>query len=310
MTVLSLVLALILDLVTGGPPLSWRPRVLLRRLVTLLADHWPRRLVPARWQGIAFPVAVLLVTFILVSLATALGALLGVGWIVQGLLVYLAMYGAGAGRTVRQIAGRLQRSMHISARELLAEWIGNAFGNIGEKRLIGVSLERLASSLAMGYCAPLLYGLLGGAGLVWFYAAVRFLGSEAKANGRAPLWLLKLELVLEMLPSWCAAGLLALTAPLAGGGFGDSWRIARRDGMFASNPSRGIPVAAMAGALGVTLGGPVMTGQVLVRAPTFGNGPLPETEDLERGLTLFWVAYLGGALILAVPAALLLFRLL
>ncbi len=60
-----------------------------------------------------------------------------------------------------------------------------------------------------------------------------------------------------------------------------------RDARKHASPNAGWPEAAMAGALGVRLGGAVRYDGVLVDRPVFGDGPAPTADDLNRGLSLY-----------------------
>jgi adenosylcobinamide-phosphate synthase len=87
---------------------------------------------------------------------------------------------------------------------------------------------------------------------------------------------------------------------LAGGrGLTVMWRDAPRH----ASPNAGWPEAAMAGALGVSLGGPAAYDGVSVARPRFGDGQAPALVDLERGLRLYrracailWILVAVGAL--------------
>ena len=46
----------------------------------------------------------------------------------------------------------------------------------------------------------------------------------------------------------------------------------------------------MAGALGVSLGGPTSYDGVVHERPVFGNGPAPGVSDLRRGLRIYVIA--------------------
>jgi adenosylcobinamide-phosphate synthase len=97
------------------------------------------------------------------------------------------------------------------------------------------------------------------------------------------------------------AGLLIVLA--AGGGLRVMWRDAPRH----ASPNAGWPEAAMAGALGVELGGAATYEGVTHERPSFGTGRRPQSADLGRALQIYleacaWLWTL--ALALAVGAAL------
>jgi adenosylcobinamide-phosphate synthase len=91
-----------------------------------------------------------------------------------------------------------------------------------------------------------------------------------------------------------------LVGGLAGLVAGRGWRTMLRDAGKHASPNSGWPEAAMAGALGVQLGGPASYDGVPHDRPTFGDGPRPSPLDLHRGLGL----YLRACAILAAALAL------
>jgi adenosylcobinamide-phosphate synthase len=67
-----------------------------------------------------------------------------------------------------------------------------------------------------------------------------------------------------------------------------AWATARRDAKKHDSPNSGWPEAAMAGALGVTLGGPRAYQGELVDLPAFGSGRNDLTRnDIRRALWLY-----------------------
>ena len=91
---------------------------------------------------------------------------------------------------------------------------------------------------------------------------------------------------------------------LAGGG---GLRVMWRDAPRHASPNAGWPEAAMAGALGVELGGAATYEGVKHERPLFGSGRRPESADLGRALQIYLEAcgvLWALALALAVGAAL------
>src|SRR3569833_3154340 len=77
-----------------------------------------------------------------------------------------------------------------------------------------------------------------------------------------------------------------------------------KDASKHASPNAGWPEAAMAGALGVRLGGPTAYDGVIHERPVFGTGPAPEMKDLARGLRVYIIACLLLWLIVAAVAIL------
>jgi adenosylcobinamide-phosphate synthase len=103
-------------------------------------------------------------------------------------------------------------------------------------------------------------------------------------------------------PSRATAALTVALAPLAGGSRVEALRAWLRDGRRHPSPNAGQCEAAMAGALGVRLGGRnVYHGRVEER-PVLGDGKPPEAADIRRAARLS-AAVGAAALALAVGHA-------
>jgi len=107
--------------------------------------------------------------------------------------------------------------------------------------------------------------------------------------------------------SWPAAragaALAAACAPIVGGSSTASWRALRRDGAAHPSPNAGRMEAAFAGALGVTLGGPLSYGGRVERRAPLGDGRAPATPDIGRAARLSLAVGAAAALICAAARA-------
>ena len=86
--------------------------------------------------------------------------------------------------------------------------------------------------------------------------------------------------LMNLIPARIAGALIVLVA-------WRGWRTMLRDASKHASPNSGWPEAAMAGALGVRLGGPVDYDGLLHHRASFGDGPRPSPLDLRRGLGLY-----------------------
>jgi adenosylcobinamide-phosphate synthase len=102
----------------------------------------------------------------------------------------------------------------------------------------------------------------------------------------------RLDDLLNFIPARLAAGALVAGAWCAGQPARPAWAMLRRDGRLTASPNAGLTMAAMAGALGVTL--------EKVGHYRLGEGPAPDVPAIERGLTVArWASalFLAGALL-------------
>ncbi|HEX9155443.1 MAG TPA: adenosylcobinamide-phosphate synthase CbiB, partial [Nitrospira sp.] len=158
----------------------------------------------------------------------------------------------------RELAGR-----NIpGARQAVGMIVGRDTASLSEAEIVRATVETIAESAADGVIAPLVYLTLGGAPLALAYKAINTLDSmighrdERYADfGWASA---RLDDLANWIPARLTAGFMVLTAGLATGKWErtiESWRILLRDGAKHPSPNSGRPEAAMAGALGVQLGG-------------------------------------------------------
>jgi adenosylcobinamide-phosphate synthase len=156
--------------------------------------------------------------------------------------------------------------------------------------------------------APLFYLCLGGPLLAIAYKAVNTLDSMVGYRnerylefGRASA---RFDDLANFIPARITGLLMVAAAPLFGLSAKNSWRVMRRDGRNHSSPNSGIPEAAVAGALGVRLGGTNLYGGRPVEKPTIGDAVKQISQESWRGavklmygaealLVLIWLLITG-----------------
>jgi adenosylcobinamide-phosphate synthase len=170
------------------------------------------------------------------------------------------------------------------------------------------AVESLAENLTDGFVAPVCFYVLGalvggvGAGLAfaWAYRAVNtadamigYRRDELEYLGRATA---RADDLLNYLPARLAAWALVAGAWLARQSAAGAARAWRRDGGRTESPNAGQTMAAMAGALGVSL---EKAGHYRL-----GEGPPPDPEAIDRAMRVErWAAALCLAVALLALAA-------
>jgi adenosylcobinamide-phosphate synthase len=162
-----------------------------------------------------------------------------------------------------QSVSRALRGGNVSgARQAVGMIVGRDTDDLPEDELVRATVETIAESTADGVIAPLLYLAVGGAPLALAYKAVNTLDSMVGHRDERHLhfgWAsARLDDLANWIPARATAGLIVVGSGIAGGQWSrmrDSWRILLRDGHRHPSPNSGRPEAAMAGALGVQLGG-------------------------------------------------------
>jgi len=172
----------------------------------------------------------------------------------------------------------------IAARTAVGMIVGRDTGALDASGVAAAAIESLAESFNDGIVAPTLWLAVGGVGGLFAYKAVNT--ADSLIGHREPRWkdfgwaAARTDDLMNLGPARLAGALIA-----AAGGSG--WTVMLRDARRHASPNAGWPEAAMAGALGVRLGGAVAYDGVLTERPTFGNGPAPTTADLRRALKIY-----------------------
>ncbi len=184
-----------------------------------------------------------------------------------------------------------------AARAAVALIVGRDTETLDQEGVAAAALESLAESFNDGVVAPLFWFLVGGLAGLFAYKAVNTADSiigHREEPYRCFGWAAaRTDDLMNLIPARIAGALIALVA-------GRGWATMLRDASKHASPNSGWPEAAMAGALGVQLGGSASYDGVAHDRPTFGDGPRPSPLDLHRGLGLYLraCAMLAAALIL------------
>lgn len=145
------------------------------------------------------------------------------------------------------------------ARVLVARMVGRETQSLDESEIIRATVESVAESINDGVVAPLLYAFLGGAPLALSYKAVNTLDSMIGHKNERYMkfgWAAaRLDDLANFIPARITGLLIPGAALILRKDFGQSFITILRDRKKHPSPNAGIPEAAIAGALGVKLGG-------------------------------------------------------
>ncbi len=193
------------------------------------------------------------------------------------------------------------------ARQAVSLMVGRDTARLTETEISGATIESVAENTSDGVIAPLFYLVIGGPPLALAYKAVNTLDSMIGHQNepyRDIGWAsAKLDDLVNFIPSRLSAGLLVVSAHIRHVAVANAWRIYRRDCSRHASPNSGHPEAAMAGALGVLLGGPATYDGVQVERPQIGDpANLPQPRHVPMAIALMWISS-GLAILLALVFA-------
>ncbi|WP_370309441.1 adenosylcobinamide-phosphate synthase CbiB [Sphingobium abikonense] len=218
-------------------------------------------------------------------------------WIGLGILAWPALAQRSLFQHVRAVAAALHANSVPKAREAVGAIVGRDTDRLDEAGISRAAIESLAESFCDGVVAPLFWLLLLGLPGVWAYKAINTADSligHREERWRAFGWAAaRIDDVANLIP----ARLSALLLCLAGGG---GWCVLWRDAGRHASPNAGWPEAAMAGALGLRLAGPVAYDGELSDKPWINaEGRSADGRDIDRALR----SYISACMLLWVITA-------
>lgn len=211
--------------------------------------------------------------------------------------------GTSLGRAAGLMAAHLEAGDLPAARAHLATLAGRDPSTLGEPELVRATVESVAENTSDAAVAPLFWGAVAGLPGLLAYRAANTL--DAMVGHRSPRferfgWAsARLDDVLNWAPARLTAALTVLAAPLAGGSAGGAWRSWRRDGASHPSPNAGRCEAALAGALGLRLGGRNVYGSRVEERPVLGDGRPPARGDIRRAIRLSRAVWTAAAALAA-----------
>jgi len=199
----------------------------------------------------------------------------------------------------REVLRALEAEDLSLARQRVARIVGRDTDRLDRAEVVRATLETIAESTLDGILSPLFYFVLGGVPLAVAYKAVNTLdsmiGHRSARYIRFGWAAATLDTWANWLPARLSAVVFAVAAWLCGKQLQQSWRCAWRDGGGGPVPNAGIPEAALAGALGVRLGGVNWYQDQAVQMPYMGHAERPlAPQRILEAIRLMGVASVTG----------------
>ncbi len=280
-----------LDLVAGDPD-RWHPVAGFGRVATALERV---AYAPSRVRGA-------IVTTVLVAAAAAVGSRTSLTFV-----TWAALGGRSLRREAAVVSELIERGDLLAARERLRSLCGRDALEFDEADLSRAVVESVAENTNDAIIGVLFWGAVAGSSGVAAYRAINTLdamfGHRDERYAQFGWAAARLDDAINWPAARITAGLACLAAPLVGGSPADTARVIRRDGAAHPSPNAGRAEAAFAGALGLTLGGPLAYHGRVEDRPRLGDGRPAAPTDIERANRLSRAVGLAAALLASACAA-------
>ncbi|MDO9270594.1 MAG: adenosylcobinamide-phosphate synthase CbiB [Methylobacter sp.] len=240
-------LAYLIDMVFGELP--------CKHPVALMGDFinaFERRFYSDRILPGALLVSGLISLTLLISVTLVYLCGLLPGWLSLMVLAILASTGLAMNMLHESVAALLTAEQ---PKQALSYLVSRDTKDMTETEIYKAGLETWAENLSDGVIAPLFYLLLFGVPGIAVYKAINTMDSMIAYKTERYFYFGKTAAIADDIANYIPARLTALLIVLLAQDKQRAWRCLWRDGNKLESPNAGYPIAAMAGALGIALGG-------------------------------------------------------
>lgn len=307
MHALIIITAFMLDAVFGDP--HWFPHPVraigwfIQRAESVLRS-FSKRSKSKRIAGVALVLLTIVLVYALSHylLLTAFRMSWYFGFILSAFLAYTTLAARSLADAAQAVLRRLDAGDIVGARSELSLIVGRDTQYLDEQEITRAVVETVAENASDGVIAPLFYLAMGGPALSLAYKAVNTLDSMIGYKNETYIdfgWAAaRLDDAANYLPARITAVLICFAsqgASLLSPVYKQAWHIMLRDGRKHPSPNSGYPEAAMAGALGIRLGGPSVYGGKPSHKPYLGDAKgLFDKKLIEKSVLLMYSATLFG----------------
>jgi adenosylcobinamide-phosphate synthase len=280
---LELVVAYFLDLMVGDPMWFPHPVVGMGKAITFLERKLTenpfchKRSAHKRIAGASLTIIVVAGSFLLAWFIIRIAYKVHpvIGTVITVWLAFTTLSIRGLHQAASQVRRVLDSKNLNLARKKLGAVVGRNTQHLKRREIIRGAVETVGENTVDGVIAPLFYLFLGGVPLAIVYKAINTLDSmigyrndHYKDLGWASA---RLDDIANYIPARFGGLLIWLSACLLGKGVRGAFKVMLRDGRKNPSPNAGWPQAAVAGALGIKLGGVNYYRGKRVLKPYIGN---------------------------------------
>lgn len=291
-----------LDLIFGDPQWQWHPIRLIGRFIEKLEVKLNTGKINRVFAGVILVILAVGPTVFCIVGILKLSKLIHpiFYFIISALLIYFALsvksLAVEAGKVGEAIGcGNIQE-----ARKNLSMIVGRDTDELDEPEIIRATVETVAESAMDGVVAPLFYAFLGGPVLMWAYKAINTMDSMVGYRserfiefGKASA---KLDGLVNLIPAKITCFFIGVSALCCGKDCLGSIKWGFRYFFKGKEKNSEATEAAMAGALGIQLGGLNFYDSIPVSKPPIGEAAHPlENRHIKESIH---IAYLSSFLFL------------
>ena len=252
------------------------------------------------------PGALLVISLVVLTLLISSGLVYLCGLLPEGLSLLLLALFASTGLAMNMLhASVAEILMTEQPKQALSFLVSRDTGAMTETEIYKAALETWAENLSDGVIAPLFYLVLFGLPGIAVYKAINTMDSMIAYKTGRYFYFGKTAAIVDDIANFLPARLTALLIVLLAQNKRLAWQCLWRDGDKLESPNAGFPIAAMAGALGVALGGDACYHGQLKHKPVLGvainpvnKAVLAQALAMKTGINLMVLSLLATGAVL------------
>ncbi|WP_336785945.1 adenosylcobinamide-phosphate synthase CbiB [Paenibacillus sp. MMO-177] len=266
-TLLLVAAAIVIDWIIGDPKWPTHPVIWIGRLIRVLEKRLRRKeegrdARRIKGTGIILTIVTLALSYGIMWGVTAVAAWIHpwLGYAVSAWFISTTIAVKGLKDAAMLVYRPLNAGNLDDARKFVGYIVGRDTGNLTPPEASRAAVETVAENTVDAFVSPILFAILGGAPLAMVYRAANTLDSMVGYRNNNYVnfgWSsARTDDALNYIPARLTGFLLTLAAFLNRGmSAARSWAAIRRFARYHPSPNSGIPESAVAGALGIELGG-------------------------------------------------------
>jgi adenosylcobinamide-phosphate synthase len=290
--------ALVIDLIAGDP--SWMPHPV--QIIGKMISYGERMLHTGdrrrdlRNGGTLAIVTIAFAAFCtwaIIETAKHLGAPLGA--IAAIVIAWTTLALRGLDDAAHAVQCALESSDETGARCVLPALVGRDPDSLARSGIIRATIESVAENTSDGVIAPMMFLFIGGPVAAIAYKAINTLDSMIGYRDERYLYFGRVAAQIDdaanYLPARITAIWMIVAAQFVTGHAKQAWTTGRADARRHASPNAGWPEAAVAGALGIELGGDAIYAGEIERRASMGNADRkPEVADIAAARAMMRIA--------------------
>lgn len=279
MNLISIYLGYILDLIIGDPYSFPHPVKYIGKLIKTL-ESFIRRVFKTegllKFGGFILCIATVAIAYIVTYLFVNIFKFNYILYIlVNGFVIYITLATKCLKDEAIKVYNVLKTGDLEKSRIQLSYIVGRDTTELNEKEIIRATVETVAENAVDGIISPMFYAFVGGAPLAMAYKAINTLDSTVGYKNDKYLNLgfasAKLDDIVNYVPARLSVLFMPIASMILGYNAKNSFKIGIRDRKNHKSPNCALSEGAVAGALGIQLGGTNVYFGKEVYKPTIGD---------------------------------------